>query len=114
MDAVLGSFQQTAQSSILQVLDGGPYVEGALFPSPLLAALLIGLCRGSLAQGDADLEAPGLAPFPATLARGATLFQSVRIRWITARKKTPRKAAEIGTPGIVPGFLAHPKRRRYR
>jgi hypothetical protein len=54
-------------------------LKRALFPSLLLAALLVGLCRGSLAQGDADLEAPGLAPFPVTLARGATLFQSVRI-----------------------------------
>jgi imidazolonepropionase-like amidohydrolase len=44
-----------------------------------LAALVIGHCRVSLAQGDTDLEAPGLAPFPATLARGATLFQNVRI-----------------------------------
>jgi imidazolonepropionase-like amidohydrolase len=32
-----------------------------------------------LAQGNADLEAPGLAPFPAILARGATLLQNVRI-----------------------------------
>ncbi len=44
-----------------------------------LAALVIGHCQVSLAQGDTDLEAPGLAPFPATLARGATLFQNVRI-----------------------------------
>ena len=51
----------------------------ALCLSLVLAALVIGLCRVSLAQGDADLEAPGLAPFPATLARGATLFQNVRI-----------------------------------
>jgi imidazolonepropionase-like amidohydrolase len=44
------------------------------------AALLVGLCRASLGQGDADLEAPGLAPFHATLAGGATtLFQNVRI-----------------------------------
>ena len=28
----------------------------------------------SLGQGGADLEAPGLAPFPATLARGTTPF----------------------------------------
>jgi imidazolonepropionase-like amidohydrolase len=47
--------------------------------SLLLAAFSVGLCRVSLAQGDADLEAPGLAPFPATMARGATLFQNVRI-----------------------------------
>jgi imidazolonepropionase-like amidohydrolase len=51
----------------------------ALCLSLVLAALVIGLCRVSLAQGDADLEAPGLAPFPATLARGTTLFQNVRI-----------------------------------
>jgi len=49
--------------------------------SPLVFAVLqMGLCRASLAQGDADLEAPGLAPFPTTLASGtATLFQNVRI-----------------------------------
>jgi imidazolonepropionase-like amidohydrolase len=51
----------------------------ALCLSLVLAALVIGLCRVSLAQGDADLEPPGLAPLPATLARGATLFQNVRI-----------------------------------
>ncbi len=52
----------------------------ALFPSLVMAALLVGLCRASLGQGDADLEAPGLAPFHTTLAGGATtLFQNVRI-----------------------------------
>jgi imidazolonepropionase-like amidohydrolase len=56
-----------------------PKLKRALFPPLVLAALLVGLCRMSLAQGDADLEAPGLAPFPATLAHGATLFQNVRI-----------------------------------
>jgi hypothetical protein len=66
-------------ASVLQVLTMVRTLKRALFPSLLLAALLVGLCRGSLAQGDAGLEAPGLAPFPATLARGATLFQSVRI-----------------------------------
>ena len=45
----------------------------------VLGALLVRLCDASLAQGDADLEAPGLAPFPTTLAHGATLFQDVRI-----------------------------------
>jgi imidazolonepropionase-like amidohydrolase len=51
-----------------------------LCPSLVSAALLIGLCQASLGQGDADLEAPGLAPFPTTLASGAaTLFQNVRI-----------------------------------
>jgi imidazolonepropionase-like amidohydrolase len=48
-------------------------------PFLVSAALLIGLCQASLGQGDADLEAPGLAPFPTTLASGATLFQNVRI-----------------------------------
>ncbi len=51
----------------------------ALCPPLVLAVLFVGLCRPSLGQGDADLEAPGLAPFPTTLARGATLFQNVRI-----------------------------------
>jgi imidazolonepropionase-like amidohydrolase len=43
------------------------------------AALLVGFCQASSAQGDADLEAPGLEPFPTTLANSATLFQDVRI-----------------------------------
>jgi hypothetical protein len=52
----------------------------ALWPSLVLPALLVGLCQAVLGQGDADLEVPGLAPFPATLAGGAvTLFQNVRI-----------------------------------
>jgi hypothetical protein len=50
-----------------------------VYPLLVLAMALVGLCRPSLGQGDADLEAPGLAPFPTTLARGATLFQNVRI-----------------------------------
>jgi imidazolonepropionase-like amidohydrolase len=46
----------------------------------VLAALLVGLCQASLGQGDADLEAPGLAPFATPSAGGtATLFQNVRI-----------------------------------
>jgi imidazolonepropionase-like amidohydrolase len=52
----------------------------ALYPLLVTAALLVGLCRASLGQGDADLEAPGLAPFHGTLAAAATtLFQNVRI-----------------------------------
>jgi imidazolonepropionase-like amidohydrolase len=52
----------------------------ALFPALVAAAVLAGLYRVSLGQGDADLEAPGLAPFQTTLAGGATtLFQNVRI-----------------------------------
>ena len=49
------------------------------YRSLVSAALLVGLYQASLGQGDADLEAPGLAPFPATLAHGDTLFQNVRI-----------------------------------
>jgi imidazolonepropionase-like amidohydrolase len=51
----------------------------ALCPPLVLAMFWLGLCQPSWGQGDADLEAPGLAPFPTTLARGATLFQNVRI-----------------------------------
>ena len=51
----------------------------ALCLSLVLTTLLVGLCQASLGQGDADLEAPGLAP-PATVVSGeATLFQGVCI-----------------------------------
>ncbi len=50
-----------------------------LSPLLVLTTLLVGLCQASLGQGDADLEAPGLAP-PATVVSGeATLFQGVCI-----------------------------------
>jgi imidazolonepropionase-like amidohydrolase len=48
-------------------------------PFILAAALVTGACRLSLAQGDADLEAPGLQPFVAQVNGGTTLFQNVRI-----------------------------------
>ena len=51
----------------------------ALCRSLVLAALLVGVCQVSLGQGDADLEAPGLAPFPTSAGGGVTLFQNVRI-----------------------------------
>ena len=51
-------------------------------PLILAAALVVGPCRVSFAQGDADLEAPGLESFAAPVSGGATLFQNVRIfRW---------------------------------
>ena len=75
MDAVFDTYRLP----IFQGLTMVPKLKRALFPPLVLAALLLGLCRVSLAQGDADLEAPGLAPFPTTLARGATLFHNVRI-----------------------------------
>jgi imidazolonepropionase-like amidohydrolase len=40
---------------------------------------VIALCQLSLAQGDADLEAPGLEPFATPSSNEATLFQRVRI-----------------------------------
>ena len=43
------------------------------------AALVVGLCQESLAQGDADLEVPGMASFPTPVSGGATLFRNVRI-----------------------------------
>jgi imidazolonepropionase-like amidohydrolase len=48
-------------------------------PLILAAALVVGPGRSSFAQGDADLEAPGLEPFAAPVSGGATLFQNVRI-----------------------------------
>jgi imidazolonepropionase-like amidohydrolase len=48
-------------------------------PLILAAALVVGPSRVSFAQGDADLEAPGLEPFAAPVSGGTTLFQNVRI-----------------------------------
>jgi imidazolonepropionase-like amidohydrolase len=45
----------------------------------LATALVVGSCRASLTQGDADLEAPGSEPFIASASSGTTLFQNVRI-----------------------------------
>jgi imidazolonepropionase-like amidohydrolase len=56
-----------------------PQLKLSLFRLLVSAALLVGLCEATLGQGDADLEAPGLPAFAATLTSGATLFQNVRI-----------------------------------
>ena len=48
-------------------------------PLILAAALVAGPSRVSFAQGDADLEAPGLESFAAPVGGGTTLFQNVRI-----------------------------------
>jgi imidazolonepropionase-like amidohydrolase len=48
-------------------------------PLLLAAVFVVVLCQVSLAQGDADLEAPGLEPFATPSHNGATLFQNVRI-----------------------------------
>jgi imidazolonepropionase-like amidohydrolase len=53
-------------------------VPGAA-PLMLAAALVTGACRAGLAQGDADLEAPGLKTFAAAVGAGTTLFRNVRI-----------------------------------
>ena len=45
----------------------------------LAAAFVVASCQVSLAQGDADLEAPGLAPFATPASPQPTLFQNVRI-----------------------------------
>ncbi len=52
----------------------------ALGPTLMLAsAFVVASCQASLAQGDADLEAPGLAPFATPASPQPTLFQNVRI-----------------------------------
>ena len=48
-------------------------------PLILAATLVVGPCRESFAQGDAELQAPGLEPFTASANGGTTLFQNVRI-----------------------------------
>ena len=45
----------------------------------LAAAFAVASCQVGLAQGDADLEAPGLAPFATPASPQPTLFQNVRI-----------------------------------
>ena len=45
----------------------------------LAAAFVVASCQASSAQGDADLEAPGLAPFATPASPQPTLFQNVRI-----------------------------------
>ena len=45
----------------------------------LASAFVVASCQVSLAQGDADLEAPGLAPFATPASPQPTLFQNVRI-----------------------------------
>ena len=45
----------------------------------LAVTLVVGPSRESFAQGDAELEAPGLEPFTASASGGTTLFQNVRI-----------------------------------
>ena len=48
-------------------------------PLILAAAFVVGSCGASRAQGDADLEAPGLESFAAPVSGSTTLFQNVRI-----------------------------------
>jgi imidazolonepropionase-like amidohydrolase len=48
-------------------------------PFILAGALVTGASQLSLAQGDADLAAPGSEPFPAPVSGSTTLFRNVRI-----------------------------------
>ena len=48
-------------------------------PLILATALVVGPSRVSFAQGDADLEAPGLEHFTASVSGDTTLLQNVRI-----------------------------------
>src|ERR1700684_514665 len=59
----------------------GARILGVLLgPTLMLAsAFVFGSCQISLAQGDAALEAPGLAPFATPASPQPTLFQNVRI-----------------------------------
>src|SRR5262249_14698845 len=72
-----------ARPETLSKLDQSLMIRRLKLPLYLLlvsAALSAGPCRVSLAQGDADLEAPGLPPFPTASGGGtAALFQNVRI-----------------------------------
>jgi imidazolonepropionase-like amidohydrolase len=52
-------------------------IQGATLT--LVSAFVVASGQVSLAQGDADLEAPGLAPFAAPASPQPTLFQNVRI-----------------------------------
>src|SRR6202161_300847 len=59
---------------------GARIIALALAPTLILAsALVVASCREGVAQGDADLEAPGLAPFATPASPQPTLFQNVRI-----------------------------------
>jgi hypothetical protein len=58
-----------------------------------VAALVVALGQRSLAQGDADLEAPGLASLPKPTSAGTTLFQNVRI--FDGRNPTLSGAANV-------------------
>lgn len=60
---------------MIPVLKLAPRLASLIFA----AAFVAGTSGASLAQGDADLEAPGLEPFAAPVSGAATLFQNVRI-----------------------------------
>lgn len=78
--APIGAVQTVGAICLVFALSIVRKLKPVLCPLLVLAALSGGLCQASLGQGDADLEAPGLAPFPTPSAGGAaTLFQNVRI-----------------------------------
>ena len=64
----------------VELRTGARILGMVLGPTFMLAsAIVVGSCQLGLAQGDADLEAPGLAPFAAPASPQPTLFQNVRI-----------------------------------
>jgi hypothetical protein len=73
-------------------------------PLILAAALVVGPCRVSFAQGDADFEAPGLKPFTASVSGGTTLFQNVRILMAGAAcsQLLPRYWSKAGSLSAYP------------
>jgi hypothetical protein len=59
------------QTRMLQAVPGMTFI--------LAVTLMLVLSPRALAQGDADLQIPGLASWPTPSKAGATLFQNVRI-----------------------------------
>src|ERR1700681_1922643 len=76
-------------------------------PLILAAALVAVPCRVSFAQGDADLEAPGLESFATPVSGGRTLFQNVRI-FDGRRNPLPAPDNCLGKGGTIERISASP------
>jgi imidazolonepropionase-like amidohydrolase len=63
----------------------------------LAVALLTGACQLSLAQGDADLQAPGSNPLSTSVSGTTTLFRNVRI--FDGRSATPSAPSNVLVKG---------------
>src|SRR3984957_7992905 len=66
---------------VMELARTGARISGLALPPTLMlaAAGVVGSCQISSAQGEADLEAPGLAPSATPGSPQPTLFQNVRI-----------------------------------